>query len=228
MRLFNTKLFDKNEIFEYVLKMLIEAKIKKDYKLNNYKYFDSVFEIHEWNEKNAICFENLYKKKYNYLDNSSKLYSTIELYSGRYHEFVNDFLRDKTHYKEVPKFINETINNLDSIFKDSKTLENLIVVRRFDNVFLNDKLKRNDIFIDKGYLSSSLNLLYRLDNEGNYRVIKNEVFLILKVPRGVDAIYIEKISKRSEFELLINRSQKIKILRNIKVFYNRIVFAEII
>lgn len=228
MQLFNIEFIDKNKIFEWTLKKLIEREIKKDYRLNNYKYFHSVFEINQWSEKNDICLENLSKRTNNCLNSSLELHSTIELYSGRYHEFVNDFLRDKTHFDEVPKFINETIYNLDYILKNSKTSENLIVVRRFDVFFFNDKLKRNEIFIDKGYLSSSLNLLYRLDIEGNYREIKNEVFLILKVPLGVNAIYIERTSRRSEYELLINRNQKIKVLRNIKVFNNRIVFAEII
>ena len=228
MQLFNIEFIDKNKIFEWTLKKLIEREIKKDYRFNNYKYFHSVFEINQWSEKNDFCLENLCKRTNNCLNSSLELQSTIELYSGRYHEFVNDFLRDKTHFDEVPKFINETIYNLDYILKNSKTSENLIVVRRFDVFFFNDKLKRNEIFIDKGYLSSSLNLLYRLDIEGNYREIENEVFLILKVPRGVNAIYIERTSRRSEYELLINRNQKIKVLRNIKVYNNRIVFDEII
>ena len=54
------------------------------------------------------------------------------------------------------------------------------------------------------------------------------MFLVLKVPKGTEATYIKNTSKKEENELLIQRNQKIKILKSIKIFYNRIVFAEII
>ncbi|MGB0981716.1 MAG: ADP-ribosyltransferase [Winogradskyella sp.] len=126
-----------------------------------------------------------------------------------------------------PELIENRIKALSQSLSKFKIKDNLIVIRRFPKTQFNHKLKKGDSFLENGFLSTSINLFSRLDNESNYSPINNEILMLLKVPKETNACYIEKISNKGEYELLIQKGKRIKVEKNIKILNNRIVIGEI-
>ena len=139
---------------------------------------------------------------------------------------MNNLLRGKQTVM-FPELIERRIETLSKSLLNFRLKDNLIVIRRFPKSEFNPKLKKGDLYCEKGFLSTSLNLSSRLDTESNYRPINNEVLMLLKVPKGTNACYIEQISNRQEYELIIQKGKKIKIERNLRIINNRIVIGKI-
>lgn len=117
-------------------------------------------------------------------------------------------------------------NTLFKIINKFKTKFNVIGIRRLPR-FVFDKLKKGSIYKEKGFLGCSQKLDYRYKKEGGTHDLKNEALLILKIPRGTNAFYVESISQRKEFELIIQKGISIKIEKNIRIFNNRIIIGKI-
>jgi len=72
-----------------------------------------------------------------------------------------------------------------------------------------------------------LNINYRLDSESDFKPLKNETLLLIKIPKNFNAIYVEnsipKERRRSEFEVILNRDYLMKIESTKSIFNNNII-----
>ncbi|WP_422090689.1 ADP-ribosyltransferase [Tenacibaculum ovolyticum] len=216
----------KSKIFEYLFEKILDHKIKSDFNLNSYIYFKNANGINKWGNE----FNEFFKSKKRWDANLTKKeeyeIETYEYYAGYVSEKMNNLLRGKQTIL-FPELIERRIESLSKSLLNFRLKNNLIVIRRFPKSEFNHKLRKGDFYCEKGFLSTSLNLSSRLDTESNYRPINNEVLMLLKVPKGTNACYIEQISKRQEYELIIQKGKKIKIEKNLKIINNRIVIGKI-
>jgi len=217
----------KNKYFENAYSKLLNKLIKKEF--NNYKYFIDTSKIDGWGAEYNSYFNNN-KKIINSITatNESDRYEieTYEYYAGYVGEKMNRILRQE-QFILFPEVFEPRIKVLTNSLNKFKLSDNVIVIRRIPNIKFYQKVKKGEIIQEKGFLSTSLNLFSRLDYQSEYSPIENEVLMILKIPKGTNACYIEQISKRKEYELLIQRNQKIKIIMNRKILNNRIVLGEL-
>lgn len=218
----------KNKFFEFLFKEILESKIKSDFKPNNYIYFKSTNEINHWGKE----FNDYFKLKTQIgnlkLTKEDKFeIETFKYYAGNISIQMNEILRSSKNIQKS-EFIEKKIKVLSQGISKFELKDNVIVIRRFLKAKFNHKLKKGDTYIEKGFLSTSLNLSYRLDNKSEFRPIHNEVLMLLKVPQKTNACYIEQISKRQEYELLIQKGRRIKIEKNIKILSNRVVIGKIL
>ena len=218
----------KNKFFEYLFERILEWKIKFDYMPNNYVFFRNNDGINNWGQYFNDFFKLKKEQIGNLKSNKEEKYEieTYEYYSGRISELMNDILRGQSKIL-FPEQVEKRIEVLSQSLSKFRLKDNLVVIRRIPKNVFNHRLKKGDFFLDKGFLSTSVNLSYRLDNESNYRPINNEVLMVLKVPKETNACYIEQISNRGEYELLIQKENRIKVEKNIKILNNRIVIGEI-
>ena len=229
-----------SKIFEYAYKKYINKLIKKDFTPNSFVCFDNINEISDWGY-NYYEYSKKIEQEYNddfFNYNRDFLpFMVIKYYTGYNHEWINDHLRNtKTKYfTEITlKHTTKRISVLKEELKKFKTKTNLVVVRRINNSFLKEvylkgrKLKKNIILQDLGFLSTSINLFYRKDYQGNYSRLEDETIIIIKIPQGTNALYLEPISEKEEFELLLNHGAKMRIEDKITIFRNNIILTQIV
>ncbi len=218
----------KNWIFEFVFKIAIFILIKKDLVPNNYKYFCNKKEIDDW----GITFNNYFLKKEAKLktpdatEEDKKEMKTLSYYTGYIGEQMNGLLRGDKEYI-FPDLI-EHIEILSKLINKFKLSNNVIVVRRVPCKYIDNNVKKGYIYTDNGFVSTSLNLSYRLNHESIFCPLKNEALIILKIPNGTNACYIEQVSNRGEYELILQKKTKMIIEKNIIILGNRIILAKVI
>lgn len=214
-----------NLIFEYRFKRVLTDLIKNDFDPNKYKYFATEQGIDEWaSDYNAYFHQKIIAKNNLKANDDLKELETFSFYSGYTGEQINDLLRGKSYRLDYNILI-EYVERIDKAISKFSLQENQVAIRRLSCNYLNSSLKKGSIFLDKGFLSTSLNLSYRLDNEGNVSPLCNEALIIIKIPKVTNSIYIKEISGRDEYELLLQRDTRLQIERNINVFNNRIIVA---
>jgi hypothetical protein len=160
-------------------------------------------------------------------------YAVFEWYSGFTYLNINPYLRgfpvkcDATYATDRIKVMEEEINQF-------RLKENVIAIRRISNNFLNDyllnnkKLKKGTVLNDKAFLSTSLDLSFRKNPDGDNPSLDNQTLIILKVDKNTNAIYLEHISKREEFELLLPNNLDIIVEKKVRILNNRILLAKVI
>lgn len=221
------------KIFEFFVNYLIDRQIKNDYIPNNYKFFKSYEEILQWGDNYYEYFETL-EQEYNksFFSNRELLpFSVFSWYTGYFFEKINGYLRGQIRY-DNSLFITGRIKIIKRELDNFKLKENIVVVRRVSNIFLNNyildkkKLKIGAKMKDGAFLSTSIDLSYRKDKEGTYKPLNNETLIFIKVSRLTKAIYLEPISKRQEFELMLSNDIEIVIENFFKILTNKIIFAK--
>jgi len=223
----------KNKVFELFFKLKINSLIKKDFDPNEYKYFKNSKEIKKWGGKFNLYFEDKRKLKNSVLASEDDLQELelLDYYAGYGSEIINKYLRGIQQYLIDEKDIENKSTNLEKIIGKFNLTENLISIRLMPSKFINKDYKKGKIFIEKGFLSTSLNLTYRMDYQGSKIILKNQALLIIKIPKGTNAIYTEEVQpksrQREEYELIIQKNQKIRIESNQKIFSNRIIVVSI-
>jgi hypothetical protein len=218
------------QFFDYYLDYRLSTKIKNDYLPNNFIFFKTSEDILDWGVEYKKYFEFL-KKKYDsasFFNNRELLpYGVFNWYAGNFSKNINDYLRSDIN--ETEHFIMKRIDVLNEEFNknETKIKENIIVVRRISNKHLNKKLKIGTIIKDKGFLSTSIDLSFRKNNDSNYSPLNNETLIFIKVFKQTNAIYLESISKREEFELLLQNGIELQIEEKFKFLNNQILFTSI-
>jgi hypothetical protein len=220
----------KNKIFEYVFNRVLNKNIRRNFTPNNYNTFYTETELNQFGKKNELYFTNKETEVNNNVWDNELIADyendkrAIDLYTGYIGAKINTFFRNS----EESNFLywNET-NTLSKIINKFETESNVIGIRRLPR-FVLDKAKKGSTCKEKGFLGCSLKLDYRFKEETGSTELNNEALLIIKIPKGTNAFYAESISKRKEFELIIQKGIQIKIEKNIRVFNNRIVIGEII
>ncbi|GFD83884.1 hypothetical protein KUL118_67460 [Tenacibaculum sp. KUL118] len=227
-------------LFEYLYKKYLTYLIYKDFRPNQYLFFENVNKIDEKMSK-YLDYSLEIEKEYNhsFFNNDRELmpYMTIQYYAGYFHEKINDYLRETLSEFHKSLVFDEIIKRTKILKKEVGKFQlesNFVVIRRVKNTFLKEvylkgkKLKKSLIIYEPAFLSTSLDLFYRKDYQSNYSPLKNETIIIIKVPKGVNALYLEPISKRKEFELLLNPGLRMRIEDKKRIFGNHIILVQIV
>lgn len=147
------------------------------------------------------------EKEYNNLvEESNKLFNTLpedqlkalEDYIGSEYKTINELSRAGKD--------NSTIKNLEKAINQFKIKDDIIVYRGTNGKYY-DNLKQNSEFTSNMFYSTSL-------NEGWARsfAIDVDTVLEIKVPKKSSGFYIGNHSGRNEYELLLNRNTKFKVI----------------
>ncbi|OFX26986.1 MAG: hypothetical protein A2033_15945 [Bacteroidetes bacterium GWA2_31_9] len=229
-----------SKIFELLFNYYLKRNIKKDYIPNNYKYFSTPVEIQNWATKYFEYFKTLEKIEFEErmqqaisLNPPERIFLIEDLYkwyAGNFFRNINALLRGAYPYNNVD-YVNKKAQILEQEINKFQLEDNVIVIRRISNKFLESyllkdkKLTKGVVFSDKAFLSTSMYLYYRNYTEGSYKPLKYESLLIIKVPKKTNAIYLEPISNREEYELLLPKNLTIVVEKKIKIFSNYIIFS---
>lgn len=217
----------KNKIFEFLFQIHLKF-LFKNFSENGFKYFLNHKDIEEWADTYNKYFSDMRLKMNRFEATIEMIYEreSLEYYAGNKSIEINNFLRGEHVF--FPEICIERIISLTKCLENFYLHENVIVLRRIRNENWNQCNKKGKTIIEPAFLSTSLDLNFRKDIHGNFSNFKNETILLLKVPMGTNACYIEPVSKRSEFELLIQRGSRIKIEKTRKFLGNRIVTGRIV
>ena len=190
-------------------------------------------EINHWG-KEYVDYFNEKEKEYNesiFYESShnreiSYPHPVFNWYSGYYYIPINKYLRGFSSDEE-----NKRIEIITNEINKFALKQDIICVRRVSNIFFENYLLKNKkpktgvVFSDSAFVSTSLDLFYRKDNESNHRPLKNETLLVLRLKKGINAMYLEPISKREEYELLLKNEIEFVIEKTKTIFENRVVVA---
>ncbi len=127
---------------------------------------------------------------------------------------INSHLRGLELPNNAPdvKTIKESIKNIDKAIKKGNIPQNINVFRGF-GIKNKTEIKVNQILKDKAFSSVSLDKkiaerFYRAAKEDGFKPVLMEILL----PKGLNAAYLENLSKMREVELLLERNTSFEIL----------------
>lgn len=229
--------------FDKAYKDYIEKLIKNDFTPNDYSYSlkSEYFQAMEQHHS-AYCkdLKTEYDNAWFKTERNLLPYMVIHFYAGYAHKDFNGVLRSgsfclPSNNDFIELYCRPRIDILNEEINKFKLENNFVTVRRISDRFLlnyylkGEKLQIGDIIHEMGFMSTSLDLCYRKDYQSNDDVrLKNETMLIIKVPKGANALYIEENSNRKEYELVLQKDTKMIIEDFVKVRNNYIVFAKVI
>ncbi|GIZ15805.1 ADP-ribosyltransferase [Capnocytophaga catalasegens] len=154
---------------------------------------------------------------------------SIEIYCGYGSEYVNDCLRknksiDISIYKNIPFYLKNLINKFE-------IEDDIIVVKRIPSLVLKkENYREGNLYKDKAFLSTSLNINYRLNYQSEEKKLNNNALCIIKVPKGTNGVYIHKAlggGGRDEYEVLFNTETSFIVEKRRKIFNNYILNLKI-
>lgn len=218
------------QIFEKFVQFILQQQIAKDFKPNNYTYFLSPNLINNWGSTHSEYLE-LKQKEYN-----NPTVEHLRYYAGWFYYSINLFLRtgkDKFNQTEGLEYIIRRVNGINDEIHKFSLDENIVVVRRISNAFLRNyllngkRLKKGITISDKAFLSTSIDLSYRKNLNSDYEPLNNDTLIFIKVPKGCNALYIESVSQREEYELLLPSGLMLIIEKKYKLLNNYIIFSKI-
>lgn len=223
------------QIFEFVFSKFLNAQIKNDFTPNKYRFFEDVEAIKNWGSTYADYFDLKKEESFKSNPNEHNLlpYTVFKWYSGYTYLNINQYLRG-FYVKCDASYATDRIKVMEEEINQFRLEENIIVIRKISNDFLNDyllknkKIKKGTVLNDKAFLSTSLDLSYRKTLDGDYKPLNNETIIILKVAKNINAIYLEHVSKREEYELLLPNNLDIMIEKKVRILNNRILLAKVI
>ena len=140
----------KNKIFENFVSRQINKFNTEDFKINGYKYFKNINEIENWGSEYSLYYQNLIElsRKLQASKEQIEELSDIEYYCGYYSIRINNYLRGFS----FDDSLSEDIQRIDFHLNKFILKENIIVVRRMSNKFIDKNYKTNNYFLEKGFL----------------------------------------------------------------------------
>lgn len=167
------------------------------------------------NPKEMLDYYSEWSKDIN--DNKDHRILAIENYCGFVHEKINGYMRGLAKLGPFSDYL----DTIQTLFSSSPLLPNNTILYRALPLCVIEKMqseiKTNGFYVDRGYLSTSLNL-NGISNIKDYPHGKIECVLRLYVSKGVPALYIEDIKGsgmgRGELEVILPRNLKIKMIRS--------------
>ena len=209
------------------------SQIKKEGK---FKMFNNPTLMDKWGEADSNYFEKsrVIASK-GYIPNETqeekrrkKELRDIELYCGYSDNNINNWLRnnnESSYDKTIKDSLDYLINSF--IIKDD-----IIVVRRIYQALKVKSKKVGDVLVDKAFLSTSLNINYRLNYQSEEEKLNNEALCIIKVPKGTNGVYIqnalEEGKRKDEYEILFNRETQLEIEYKKRIFNNYLLVLKMI
>jgi hypothetical protein len=157
----------------------------------------------EW----QIDYANSYKKNEFWKDSLTPL----ECYCDGYMTRVNELLRTGSSSVNIEKLHNLK-RFLDDDFKSAPMIQDNIVVYRYVDVDEFNQISQSDTgFIDKGYLSTTLNKRIYLEQDSRLNYLDTDYVLKIYVKKGTKALFVSGFDYaiENEFELLFKRNSKL-------------------
>jgi len=204
----------------------IQIEDKKQANIYFKKHIDFLSKIkYEYDFKTQQTFKNVYP------------HTIIKNYKGFSYIDVNRFLRGEKLENNNEYNLNKVKLSINVITKELDKFRlpfNLIVLRRVSNSFFNktllkgNKYKKSIEFIDNGFLSTSLSTDINYIDSKIHDYCSGKSLMIIKVPKGTSALYIEPIDEKGELELLLERGLIMKTVKRIIFLSRRIYLIEIL
>ena len=157
----------------------------------------------EW----QIDYANSYKKNEFWKDSLTPL----ECYCAGYMTRVNELLRTGSSSVNIEKLHNLK-RFLDDDFKSAPMIQDNIVVYRYVDVDEFNQISQSDTgFIDKVYLSKTLNKRIYLEQDSRLNYLDTDYVLKIYVKKGTKALFVSGFDYaiENEFELLFKRNSKL-------------------
>lgn len=154
-----------------------------------------------------IDYANSYKKNEFWKDSLTPL----ECYCAGYMTRVNELLRTGSSSVNIEKLHNLK-RFLDDDFKSAPMIQDNIVVYRYVDVDEFNQISQSDTgFIDKGYLSTTLNKRIYLEQDSRLNYLDTDYVLKIYVKKGTKALFVSGFDYaiENEFELLFKRNSKL-------------------
>ncbi|WP_159732054.1 ADP-ribosyltransferase [Sphingobacterium sp. 18053] len=219
-----------HELTEKRISYLLEKKIKADYHPNKYKHFNNFSDIKSWSRAFDTYFEEISKEHYNNLISAEKIDTSqdaLQFYTGYVAESINNHLR-RCEIVDPEFVFNKEIEILSREINKNSIEENIVVLRFIRSRFLNKNLKKGMVLKDKAFLSTTLNLNHRKNTEGNDLDLTKIGLIFIKIPKGTKALYLETVSKKEEFELLLPQNTELLIESIYKISSNQVLFTKLV
>lgn len=218
-------------IYRKAYRIIIDQEVKHIKKERIYRIFSNIDSIIRW----ANSPSNKVAKPIQFIPYSinNNIKDALRLYCGFESIDINYFLRNDKILRFVCDIeariegLKQYIIKIDSVIKERKLNQNILVVRWIKSQYIYsclgvelDKIKKESIYLDKGYLSTSIFVYYIGEYDTIPRDISKYTLLLIKVPKGTNAVYVEgHISDREEYELLLHRGCYLKIERIYNVLF---------
>ena len=220
----------------YFLEYYFKEKISQIEKEGRFKMFNNPTLMDKWGEADSKYFEksrNIASMGYIYNESEEekrrkKEIKHINLYCGYSDEVINNWLRNNNEFS-----YDRTIkDSLDYLINSFIIKDDTIVVRRIYQALKVKDKKVGDVFVDKAFISTSLNINYRLNYQSEEEKLNNEALCIIKVPKGTNGVYIqnalEEGKRRDEYEILFNRETQLEIEYKKRIFNNYLLVLKMI
>ena len=226
----------KQNMSNYFLEYYFRKETSQIKKEGKFKMFNNPTLMDKWGEADSNYFEKsrVIASK-GYIPNETqeekrrkKELRDIELYCGYSDNNINNWLRnnnESSYDKTIKDSLDYLINSF--IIKDD-----IIVVRRIYQALKVKSKKVGDVLVDKAFLSTSLNINYRLNYQSEEEKLNNEALCIIKVPKGTNGVYIqnalEEGKRKDEYEILFNRETQLEIEYKKRIFNNYLLVLKMI
>jgi hypothetical protein len=226
----------KKNIANYFLEYYFRKETSQIKKKRKFKIFNNPTLMDKWGEADSNYFEKsrVIASK-GYIPNETqeekrrkKELRDIGLYCGYSDNNINNWLRDNSAFC----FDKSIKDSLDNIINSSIIKDDIIVVRRIYQALKVKDKKVGDVLADKAFLSTSLNINYRLNYQSEEEKLNNEALCIIKVPKGTNGVYIqnalEEGKRRDEYEILFNRETQLEIEYKKRIFNNYLLVLKMV
>ena len=226
----------KKNIANYFLEYYFRKETSQIKKERKFKIFNNPTLMDKWGEADS----NYFKKSRviaskGYIPNETqeekrrkKELRDIGLYCGYSDNNINNWLRDNSAFC----FDKSIKDSLDNIINGFIIKDDIIVVRRIYQALKVKDKKVGDVLVDKAFLSTSLNINYRLNYQSKEEKLNNEALCIIKVPKCANGVYIqnalEEGKRRDEYEILFNRETQLEIEYKKRIFNNYLLVLKMI
>lgn len=224
----------KNYFFSKSYRNILKCEAQSIKDEGKYHVFYNVEEITKWSSlQNNKVAEPIPYTLYPF-DTSVK--DALRCYCGFESIDVNYYLRNKKTLRPCLdrtsriERIKEYIKKIDGVIEERKLNEDLLVVKWVKSAYLQDNLgikrhvKKEDVYLDRGYLSTSMWLHYIGKYDMVPRDISKHTLFVIKVPKGTNCVYVEgHISNRDEYELLIHRGCNLIVEKTYNILFKPLV-----
>ena len=199
-------------IFRIYYRLTLKRIVKKLSMKSSHHIFDEPSKISEWSSllKQTIDEDTIYMEK-------TPKYA-VDMYCGTFSKHINYYLCTGGLLRPIPdldEVLKRDIKLLDIVMKDNILQENILATRWIEAQYIETTIgcsltdiKEKDIYIDKGYSSTSLWISYIGQYEEQVRKPSTHVLFLIKIPTGIHGIYMEDINPRAEYEFLLEKGLK--------------------
>lgn len=228
------------KIFKKIYSRFLLKLTHKDFNPNNYIQVEDENQALNYFKEHLDYFrkiEDEYNYKTKYSVKNEHCYTIIKHYKGFNYIDINRFLRGEQLENNSEYNLNKIKIRIDVITKELRKFRlpfKLIVLRRVSNHFFNKtllkgyKYKNGIKFTDKGFLSTSLSTNINYVDSKTHDYCSGKSLMIIKVPKGISALYIEPVDEKGELELLLERDLIMKTIKRIVFFSRRIYLIKIL